>query len=72
MTSHSNLGQQLEKTLTEKGMTKIALAKRMGTTPTQVTRWSKSESLQWHVIQKICAALEVSPAAFLGVSDDAP
>jgi transcriptional regulator with XRE-family HTH domain len=65
------LSNRIDAVLKEKGISKAELARLMNVKPQQVTRWSQASSLQWQVIQKICAALQVSPSYFLGIENDA-
>ena len=59
-----HLGDKLKSCQSRKGLTGVELAKRLGTTPQQLSRWRNSRDLSFNLVLRICDALGVTVGEF--------
>lgn len=58
-------GDKLKAAMTRQGCSGVELAKRMGKTPQQISRWRSQANLSLNVIVALADALEVDVTDFL-------
>ena len=61
----THLGNKLKAAQARKGLTGVELAKRLETTPQQLSRWRNSGDLGWNLVLRMCDALEITISDFL-------
>lgn len=60
-----HLGDKLKSCQARKGLTGVELAKRLGTTPQQLSRWRNSRDLSLGLVLRMCDALGVTVSEFI-------
>ena len=60
-----HLGDKLKATQARKGLSGVELAKRLGTTPQQLSRWRNSRDLGLNLVLRICDAMGITINEFL-------
>jgi len=60
-----NLGDKLKAAQARKGLSGVELAKRLETTPQQLSRWRNSRDLSFNLVLRMCDALDVTVSEFV-------
>jgi transcriptional regulator with XRE-family HTH domain len=60
-----HLGDKLKAAQARKGLSGVELAKLLGTTPQQLSRWRNSRDLGFNLVLKICDELDITVSEFL-------
>jgi transcriptional regulator with XRE-family HTH domain len=60
-----NVGERIRRIQVEQNLTGAELARRLETTPQQVSRWRAQKDLKVGTLKKICKALEIELDDFL-------
>ena len=60
-----HLGDKLKTAQARKGLSGVELAKRLGTTPQQMSRWRNSRDLSLNLVLRICDSMEITISEFL-------
>jgi len=61
----THLGDKLKAAQARKGLSGVELAKSLGTTPQQISRWRNSRDLELNLVLRICDSMQITINEFL-------